>query len=134
MTGFIAIDNVNKLVVLAYRGSFSLQDDVNSLQSLRMVNWPELKPVCPDCGIADVFHAARNETRDAIDTAFLNAIVNHPGYDAVVTGHSIGAAHAAVAATELRAINNTSTSLVRKPSISTKLNPNLPTFPFPQIY
>ena len=113
MTGFIAIDNVNKLVVLAYRGSFSLQDDVNSLQSLRMVNWPELKSVCPACGIADIFHAARNETRDTIDTAFLNAIVNHPGYDAVITGHSFGAAHAAVAATELRAINNTSTSLVR---------------------
>ena len=118
MRGFIAIDNLNKLVVHAYCGSFSLQDDVDTLQSLRMVNWQERKPVCPDCETADVLHAVRNETRDEINTAFLNAIANHPGYDAVITGHSFGAAHAAVAAIELRA---TSISLVRSYVIESDL-------------
>ncbi len=72
-----------------------------------------MKSTCPNCGIADVLYTARNERRDAINTAFLNLIEGNPGLDAIVTGHSLGGAHAAAAATELRALNGTSTPLVR---------------------
>ena len=112
----MTVDNKNKFFVLAYRGSLNLQDDVNSLGSFRMVNWQAIKSVCPNCGVADALYAARNDTRDDINTAFLGMIANYPGYDAVITGHSFGGAHAAVAATELRAVKGASISLVRKPS------------------
>lgn len=121
VTGFIAVDRNNKVVVLAYSGSSNLQNDVTSLGSFRMVNWQEVKSVCPNCGVADALYAARNDTRDAINAVLLGLIENSPGYDVIITGHGFGAAHAAVAATELRAINNISTSLVRKISLTRPL-------------
>lgn len=114
VTGFIAVDGNHKVIVLAYSGSSNLQNDVNSLGSFHMVNWQEVKSVCPNCGVADGLYAARNDTRDAINAVLLSLIENLPGYDVIITGHSFGAAHAAVAATELRAINNISASLVRQ--------------------
>ena len=114
------MDSNHKVIVLAYSGSSSVQNDVNSLGSFRMVNWQTVKSVCPNCGVADVLYAARNDTRDAVDASFLSLVQGHPDYDAIITGHGFGAAHAAVAATELRAVYNISTSLVRK----TFVNPN----------
>lgn len=125
VTGFIAADSNNKVIILAYSGSSNLQNDVNSLGSFHMVNWQEIKSVCPNCGVADALYAARNETRDAINAVLLSLIQNSPGYDVIITGHAFGAAHAAVAATELRAVNKISASLVCKKS----LNPT----PFPPI-
>ena len=125
VTGFIAVDGNHKVIVLAYSGSSNLQNDVTSLGSFHMVNWQEVNSVCPQCGVADVLYAARNETRDTINAVLLGLIEGSPGYDVIVTGHGFGAAHAAVAATELRAVNNISASLVRKISLSQA--------PFPRI-
>lgn len=69
VTGF-GTDNVNKAIVLAYRGSLDLRDDVNDLESFRMENWQEIKSVCPNCGVADRLYAARKDSRDEISTAF----------------------------------------------------------------
>lgn len=94
---------------------FSLASQGRYAQSFRMVNWQEIRSVRQSCGVADGLYAARKETRDTINTAFLALIESNSGYDAMVIGHSLGAAHAAVAATELPTVNSTSTSLVRRP-------------------
>lgn len=127
LTGFIALDHVKGIAVLAYRGSsLSLQDDVNSLGSYRMVNWQTLKSACPTCGVADQLYAGRNDTRDDIDNVFLRIIANSD-LEPVITGHGLGAAHAAVAATELRVRNGTSTALYTygQPRIGNNATTNL---------
>ena len=79
-----------------------------------MVIWQEIKSVCPNCGVTDVLYSARNNTLDRVNAAFLALLEIHPGYLAVITGYSLGVAHAAVAATDLRADTSISISLVRK--------------------
>ncbi|KAL8861065.1 MAG: hypothetical protein Q9178_002578 [Gyalolechia marmorata] len=99
-TGYIAIDNVNKMVVLAIRGSISKQN--------WQADWNMLRgstDFCDDCRIHRGFRNSWQEIRDAVMENMKRAVERHPGYRIVVTGHSLGGAVATIAAAELRRID-----------------------------
>ncbi|KAI4134208.1 MAG: hypothetical protein LQ347_001719 [Umbilicaria vellea] len=83
-TGFVAIDDQHKVIVLAFRGSRSTK------------NW-----------LAN-FNWAKKSTDlcDGLVPKVLEAVHMHPDYSLVVTGHSLGAAVATLAAANLRKLDS----------------------------
>ena len=65
----------------------------------------------PECGLGCFIHAGFDigwaERREEVIGAVTSALDTHPNYEIVITGHSIGAAIATLAAAELRAMNYT---------------------------
>ncbi|KAK4924562.1 hypothetical protein LTR66_016451 [Elasticomyces elasticus] len=96
-TGFIAIDNPNKLIVLSYRGSRSL------LNFLGDVNFAFVETdICDGCQVHAGFFDSWTSSRDGVSQALAQAHQQYPGYTLVTTGHSLGAAVATLAAADLR--------------------------------
>ncbi|KAF2429952.1 alpha/beta-hydrolase [Tothia fuscella] len=108
--GFVAVDNVNRLIVLSFRGtdprsSQSLNTNVQALTNAQI----PLPQNCPNCLGADgylrAFRVVNNSTGlarvDVIGTIQQLASANR-GYQVVVTGHSLGGAVGTFAALELR--------------------------------
>ncbi|KAL8917515.1 MAG: hypothetical protein Q9172_005818 [Xanthocarpia lactea] len=99
-TGYIAIDNVNKMVVLAIRGSISKQNWQADWDMIRVST-----DFCDDCHIHRGFRNSWQEIRDAVMENMKRAVERHPKYRIVVTGHSLGGAVATIAAAALRRID-----------------------------
>ncbi|KAL8667999.1 MAG: hypothetical protein Q9168_007136 [Polycauliona sp. 1 TL-2023] len=100
-TGFIAIDPTNALIVLAIRGSVSKQNwkaDFNMLKT--SVDW------CDDCKIHRGFKDSWGEIKSAVTANMQRAVLAHPDYRIIVTGHSLGGAVATIAAAELRRLDS----------------------------
>ncbi|KAL8718610.1 MAG: hypothetical protein Q9225_004273 [Loekoesia sp. 1 TL-2023] len=100
-TGYIAIDDTNKLVVLAIRGSVSKQN--------WHANWDMIRTrinFCHDCHVHRGFKNSWEEVKDAVMSNMKKAVELHPDYRIVVTGHSLGGAIATLAAGELRRIDD----------------------------
>jgi hypothetical protein len=96
-TGFIAVDNNARAIVLAFRGSLSEANWLADFQIwLKKVDW------CTDCRVHEGFLGAWNEVKPQVITQLASAIVANPSFRIVVTGHSLGAAIATVAAGDLR--------------------------------
>ncbi|KAJ5697691.1 mono and diacylglycerol lipase precursor [Penicillium malachiteum] len=84
--GYIARDDANKAIILAFRGSYSVRNWVADIE------FPDTDP-----GLCD---------------AFLNKTVGtYPDYELVVTGHSLGAGIATLAAADLRGSGHPSITL-----------------------
>lgn len=96
-TGFVAVDNVNKLIVLAYRGSTSLANWIGNF-NIEFVPFAS----CSGCSVHAGFFDGWNDSKDQVKTALAQAQANNPGYNIIATGHSLGAAIATLAAAELR--------------------------------
>ncbi|KAH0544741.1 hypothetical protein FGG08_001108 [Glutinoglossum americanum] len=97
VTGFVAADATNNLVVVSFRGSVSANNWIIDF----LVDLVDTG-LCSGCkahtGFWISWAAARNQVLNAITTG-MNL---YPGYQLVVTGHSLGAAIATLAAAELR--------------------------------
>lgn len=111
---YIAIDRVKKVVVVAIRGSLSMEDVIRDLlfepadldmwvEEKRVSGWdaplPELKPATASTRYAahsGIFEAARATMADIQNTGFLASLLlgpqkQLPDYNLVVCGHSLGA-------------------------------------------
>lgn len=97
-TGFFAVDNSNKLLVLAFRGSRSIDNWIANLDFI----FQEAENLCAGCEVHRGFYKAWETVSDDITKSLKAAVAQYEGYRIVFTGHSLGAALATLAATALR--------------------------------
>ncbi|MCJ1374937.1 hypothetical protein MMC20_006170 [Loxospora ochrophaea] len=99
VTGYLATDDTRSLIVLAFRGSESIQN------FLADADFPQVPTdICTLCTAHQGFWDSWLEARAGILAAFNTTVAAYPSYNVVVTGHSLGAAIADLAAAELRKI------------------------------
>jgi len=97
VTGYVAVDSTNDLVVVAFRGSESVRN------YLADADFPVTSTdICEYCTADEGFWNSWLEARDDVLGAVTSAVESYPSYQLVVTGHSLGAAIADLAAAELR--------------------------------
>ena len=98
ITGFVAYDTTNQLIVISFRGSQSLRNWITNIQ------FPTIPTdICTDCAASSGFWASWNEARANVIAAVNTAKALNPNFKIVSTGHSLGGALANLAAGTLRA-------------------------------
>ena len=96
-TGYIAIDKMNKAIMVVFRGSVSEANWVADLQFFeKMTGW------CKGCRAHRGFLGAWNEIKSKVAPAIDMQVKKYPNYRVVFTGHSLGAAIATLAAGDMR--------------------------------
>ncbi|MCJ1321499.1 hypothetical protein MMC15_006844 [Xylographa vitiligo] len=100
-TGFVAVDDKNRMVIVAFRGSDSWSNWVVNLEVIRVATgW------CDNCNVHDGYWKSWHEIKDRIIPLLEKAVKEHPDYRIIITGHSLGAAIATLAAAEIRMIGS----------------------------
>lgn len=97
ITGFVATDSTNKLIVISFRGSRSIR---NWITNLAFTVTPT--SICADCLGSTGFWNSWLEAQPNVLTAVTQARAQFPDYRIVATGHSLGGALASLAAGSLR--------------------------------
>jgi len=97
VTGYVATDPINKLIVVAFRGSVTVSNFIADIE------FP-LTPIdiCTRCKGETGFWTSWTQARDEVLSAVKSAAAANPSYKIVSVGHSLGGAIAAYAAAELR--------------------------------
>lgn len=100
-TGFVAVDDAARLIVLSFRGSRSA---ANLYADMRM----DLSDtdLCRACKVHKGFWNAWVGIRDDITALALRMTENYPDFRFAITGHSLGGALATLAAGALRDVND----------------------------
>jgi hypothetical protein len=102
VTGFVATDSTNKLIVLSFRGSRSVRNWLTNF------NFPTVvTTICPTCVASTGFWSSWLEAQDKVLAAIEEARAQYPDYKIVATGHSLGGALASIAAGVLRSQGTT---------------------------
>ncbi|KAF1845047.1 alpha/beta-hydrolase [Cucurbitaria berberidis CBS 394.84] len=97
ITGFVATDTTNKLIVLSFRGSRSVRNWLTNL------NFPIVPTtLCTTCTASIGFWSSWLEAQSSVISAISTARAQYPEYKVVATGHSLGGALASLAAGVLR--------------------------------
>jgi predicted alpha/beta-fold hydrolase len=97
VTGFVATDSTNSLIVVSFRGSISVRNWLTD------VDFPTVATdICEGCSACDGFWNSWTEARTGVLAAVKTAKAANPGYQVAAVGHSLGAAIADFAAAELR--------------------------------
>lgn len=113
-SGYVIVDHVRKTVVLAFRGSTTVQDwfsdfqiyptdyEPGSIDQYNKLVKNKIIPPCQDCKI----HRGFYRFKESLGKVFLKRIElifkEYPAYHFVVVGHSLGAAMASIAGIELK--------------------------------
>lgn len=93
----MAVDEVRQEIVVAFRGSSDLRNWIADFLFI-LVEYS----YCDDCYVHDGFKQSWDEISSYAMSYVEAAFVTYPDYTLVVTGHSLGAAVATLAGTELR--------------------------------
>lgn len=98
VTGFVATDTTNKLIVVSFRGSRSIRNWITNVQ------FPVTPTtICSTCSGSLGFWNSWGEARQKVLAAVALGKSQFPDFRVVATGHSLGGALAGLAAGELRA-------------------------------
>ncbi|CRG84115.1 hypothetical protein PISL3812_01445 [Talaromyces islandicus] len=97
-SGFVAVDNTNNLIVLSFRGSHDLSNWIANLDFFPI----DTPSVCEGCSMHVGFWETWQTVAANVTEQLQSALATYPGYTLVMTGHSLGAALAAIAATVFR--------------------------------
>lgn len=97
VTGYVAVDHTNKLIVVAFRGSSSIDAWITNFD-FDTVN----TDICSGCTAHHGFWNSWVDARDRVTPAVKQASSQFPDYEIAVTGHSLGAAIASLASASLR--------------------------------
>lgn len=98
VAGFLAADSTNKLLILSFRGSRTIDNWIANLD----FGLDDVSGLCSGCKAHGGFYKAWQAVADDITTSVKSAVAEYKGYKLVFTGHSFGAAMATFAATALR--------------------------------
>lgn len=96
-TGYVAVDDVNKVIVVAYRGSASLGNWIGNVN----LEFNAFQP-CASCQVHAGFLSSWNDSKDQVKAALQQAQASNPSYGIIYAGHSLGGAIVTLAAAELR--------------------------------
>jgi len=97
VTGFVAVDHTNKLVVVSFRGTHTIEDWRTNLDFGTTTT-----DICPGCTAHRGFWQSWLDARDSVLPAVQQAITAFPSYRITITGHSLGGAVATLAAASMR--------------------------------
>ena len=97
VTGFVATDSTNKLIVVAFRGSETIANWITDILFPLMPT-----SLCSNCNGETGFWTSWSQARSEVLAAVQTAVAANPTYKIVSTGHSLGGAIAALAAADLR--------------------------------
>lgn len=103
VTGLLALDHTNQLIVLAFRGSRSIENWITNFD----FKLTEATSLCANCQVHSGFLESWQSVSEKLTSELSTTVSAHSGYRIVFTGHSLGAALAALAAVELRNAGNT---------------------------
>ena len=96
-TGFVTIDYTRKMIVVAFRGTQAIQNFIDDVTFAQI-------PVdlCLGCLVHRGFWNSWLEIRETVLTAVSIETAEHPDFQVVVAGHSLGGAIASITAATLR--------------------------------
>lgn len=97
VTGYVALDHTNKLVVVAFRGSASIENWLTNLDFKAVKT-----DLCTDCTAHGGFWQSWVDARPGVLAAIKKASASAPTYKIVASGHSLGGAIATLATAQLR--------------------------------
>lgn len=97
VTGYVAADPLNRLIIVSFRGSNTIENWLTNLQ-FDLVS----TDICRSCTVHRGFWQSWLDSRTDILACIKAAAKTHPGYKLALTGHSLGGAIATLAAAELR--------------------------------
>ncbi|KAJ6134015.1 hypothetical protein N7523_000337 [Penicillium sp. IBT 18751x] len=104
--GYIAVDNTNKAVILAFRGSYSVRNWIAD------VEFPYTDPgLCDGCEAEFGFWSSWAVVRDDIMKNLNEVVSANSDYELIVVGHSLGAGVATLAAADIRGRGHPSAKL-----------------------
>lgn len=97
VTGFVAVDSTNSLIVVSFRGSASIKNWIADLDFATVTT-----DICSGCTAHQGFWDSWTEARSGVLAAVKSAAASYPNYKIVAVGHSLGGAIADLAAAEMR--------------------------------
>ncbi|KAE8383761.1 Alpha/Beta hydrolase protein [Aspergillus bertholletiae] len=98
VSGFLAVDETNRQIVLSFRGTRSIETWVANVQFAK----EHVDELCDGCEVHTGFWKSWESTAAATLDSVKQALQAYPGFKLAVTGHSFGGAVGTLAATVLR--------------------------------
>lgn len=102
-TGFVALDDTHKNIIVSFRGSHSIRNWITDFVILPIPDH------CPGCAVELGFWTAWEVVKAQVIGNVTEAAKQHPDYEIVVVGHSLGAAIATLSAVEIRSTGHNAT-------------------------